>query len=423
MLTQQNILDRLNQMAIRYNLTWYDIQYDADKAIAKINAFLGASYPSMSSVLLSPDSTYSVRTDGVDIPIIHDEYIHSIILPFIAMEVLSRDEEFTTIYNKYGNEVEEGLFTMFQREFNRVPLVFRQQPDQGVFFAADSALATIQRNKMADLPVFKFRVIYHVNNANIALTAGLKFVEDTRAYLYNDIATIKGWNIELLSTDNTTAFRFLGWNRSPNEVSEEHLIVGSTHTMVSDVHLYARWEETPTLTNIAGVVSIKDVYKPSLTYLVIPDIVNNMIVREIATNFLLDSNPTKARHAVNLKKITLPKYLTKIQIMAFNGFLGTDIILPEIEVSMTYSGVVIDHAAFVNTPNLKYITIPSNVMTMIGTPFPTVTGKTMHIKCRRLKANVPEWDNVAYTGWDPAWYSQTSEDNNYNVYVEWGFNE
>jgi len=416
MLTQQNMLDRLNQMAIRYNLTWYDIQYDADKAIAKINAFLGTSYPGMSSVLLSPESTYSVRTDGVDIPIIHDEYIHSIVLPFIAMEVLSRDEEFTTIYNKYANEVEEGLFTMFQREFNRVPLVFRQQPDQGVFFASDSALAEVQRNKIADLPVFKFRVIYHINNANIALTAGLKFVEDTRAYLYNDIATIKGWNIELLSTDNTTAFRFLGWNRGPNQVSEELLVVGSTLKMVSDVHLYARWEETPTLTNIAGVVSIKDVYKPSLTYLVIPDVVNNMIVKEIATNFLIDSDPTKERHAVNLMNITLPKYLTKIQSSAFNGFQGTEIILPETEVSMTYPGIVIENAAFANTPNLRNITIPSNVMTMRGTPFPVVPNKTMRIKCRRLGANVPE-------GWNLAWYAETSVADNYNVYVEWGYNE
>ena len=418
MLTQQNILDRLNQMAIRYNLTWYDIQYDADKAIAKINAFLGTSYPGMSSILLSPDSTYSVRTGGVDIPIIHDEYIHSIVIPFIAMEVLSRDEEFTTIYNKYANEVEEGLFTMFQREFNRVPLVFRQQPDQGVFFASDSALAKIQRNKMADLPVFKFRVIYHINNANIALPAGLKFVEDTKAYLYNDIAIVKGWNIELLSTDNTTAFRFLGWYRGPNQVSEGLLAEGTTLTMLSDVHLYARWEETSTLKNIAGVVSIKDAYKPSLTYLVIPDVVNNMVVREIKTNFLLDSDidPEVVMNADNLMTIVLPKHLTKIQANAFNGFKGTEIILPETEVSMTYPGITIENAAFVNTPNLRNITIPSNVMTMIGTPFPTVTGKTMHIKCRRLQANVPE-------GWNSAWYAQTNTAANYNVYVEWGYNE
>lgn len=423
MLTQQNILDRLNQMAIRYNLTWYDIQYDADKAIAKINAFLGTSYPGMSSILLSPESTYSVRTGGVDIPIIHDEYIHSIVLPFIAMEVLSRDEEFTTIYNKYANEVEEGLFTMFQREFNRVPLVFRQQPDQGVFFASGSALDTIQRNKIADLPVFKFRVIYHINNANITLTAGLKFVEDTKAYLYNDTATIKGWNIELLSTDNTTAFKFLGWNRSPNQVSEELLAEGSKLTMVSDVHLYARWDETPTLTNTAGVVSIKDDYKPSLTYLVIPDVVNNMTVKEIATHFLLDSDTTKERHADNLMTIILPKYLTKIQTSAFNGFKGTEIILPETEISMTYPGITIENAAFENTPNLRNITIPSNVMTMGGTPFPTVPGKTMHIKCRRLQANVPGWDHDALTGWNFAWYAQTSTADNYNVYVEWGYNE
>ena len=55
-------------------------------------------------------------------------------------------------------------------------------------------------------------------------------------------------------------------------------------------------------------------------------------------------------------------------------------------------------------------------MTMRGTPFPVVPNKTMRIKCRRLGANVPE-------GWNLAWYAETSVADNYNVYVEWGYNE
>jgi hypothetical protein len=134
MLTQQNIVDRLNQLTLRYNLTWSDIKYDADKAIIRINDFLGAKFPLMSDVLLSPQSTYTARVDEVDTPFFNESYIHSVVIPFIAMEVLARDEEFTTIYNKYATEVEEGLFSMFQREFNKVPLVFRQSPmDGGIF--------------------------------------------------------------------------------------------------------------------------------------------------------------------------------------------------------------------------------------------------------------------------------------------------
>ena len=47
------------------------------------------------------------------------------------MEILARDEEFTTIFNKYAAEVEEGLFNMFQNEFNRA--FFLDKSDQGAF--------------------------------------------------------------------------------------------------------------------------------------------------------------------------------------------------------------------------------------------------------------------------------------------------
>ena len=67
-MTQQEMLNRLNQLTLGYNLTWQDVHYDADKAINKINNYLGTIYPSMSSVLLSPDSSYTVRVDGVDHP-------------------------------------------------------------------------------------------------------------------------------------------------------------------------------------------------------------------------------------------------------------------------------------------------------------------------------------------------------------------
>ena len=62
MLTQQELIDRLNQLTLRYNLTWFDIKFDADKAINKINSFLGAKYPKLSSYMISPTDTYSFTT-------------------------------------------------------------------------------------------------------------------------------------------------------------------------------------------------------------------------------------------------------------------------------------------------------------------------------------------------------------------------
>ena len=131
---QIDIINELNKMVIGYNITWDMIKYDADRAIMKINAHLGAEYPMMSEIMLSPEHRYVLSYKNVDTPIFPERYILTVVIPFIATEVLARDEEFTTIYNKYAMDFENGLFDMFQNEFNRVPLVFRQDPDIGVFF-------------------------------------------------------------------------------------------------------------------------------------------------------------------------------------------------------------------------------------------------------------------------------------------------
>jgi hypothetical protein len=418
-LTQQELINRLNQLTIHYNLTWADIKYDADKAIAKINSYLGTEYPKMSDILLSPEDRYVVRVDGVDHPYFPEEHIHSVIIPHIVMEVLARDEEFTTVYNKYMVELEDGLFNMFQKEFNKVPLAFRQQPDQGVFFASDSAQGIIYRNNLDNLPVFKFRVHYHINNDQIVLSSGTstQFIQDTRAYLYNDTAIVKGWNIDLLSYDGATAYHFLGWTRNKSQVTEEAIQEGAILTIKSDVHLYAKWSKVSTLTvSPLGEVSIKDLYKPSLTHLVIPDMINNVPARSIASNFILDTDSVRAKHADNLQTIILPRYLSEIKQQAFNGFKGTSIALPETQtVEGFYTGVTIRNAAFQSTPNLTSIILPLNVMTIEAGAFPAVANKNLIIYPRVLELNKP-------AGWANLWYAGDNESIFYTVNVVWGYN-
>lgn len=413
MITLQEMLDRLNQLTLRYNLTWSDIKYDADKAIAKINAFMGTTYPKLSHHLISPESTYTVNVDGVQQEIIPEEYIHSIVIPFIAMEVLARDEEFTTIYNKYAAEVEDGLFTMFQKEFNRVPLVFRQNPDQGVFFSPDSALGVIQRNDTVNLPVFKFRVHYHINNDDIVLSTGtaLSFVEDTQAYLYGEVATVMGWNIDLLSFNGNYAYTFVGWSRNKAQVTEAYIEEGATLEMISDVHLYANWTRTSVLSITSlGEVSIKDQYKPSLTYLAIPDTVNNIPVRKIASNFVMDSVAGGTRNADNLDVIILPKYLDEIKMNAFKNFKGSAIHFYE---GPGAQDVAIRTNAFIDTPNLYSIIVPTNVMTIDYYGFPAVSNKPFTIYCRFLEQNKP-------SGWNVNWYQPSTA--TYTVDIMWGYN-
>ena len=60
-MTQQDIINELNKMVIGYNINWDMIKYDADKAIMKINAHLGAEYPMMSNIMLSPNHRYTIK--------------------------------------------------------------------------------------------------------------------------------------------------------------------------------------------------------------------------------------------------------------------------------------------------------------------------------------------------------------------------
>ena len=428
MITQQELVDRLNHLTLRYNLTWNDIKYDADKAIAKINAYLGARYPNMSSVMVAAHNGYTINASGVQTEIFSDEYIHSIVIPYIAMEVLARDEEFTTIYNKYTAELEDGLFTMFQKEFNRVPTAFRQPSDQGVFFEESTALATVARNLVDNLPTFKFRVYYHINNDSIVLSTRTSshFLEDNRAYAYDEEAEIQGWNIKLLSFNGAVAYEFKGWMTDRQLVAADTTYDPGKHiAMRSDLHLYAKWDETSTMacTN-TGVVTLKSEFANSISYLEIPNYINNILVREIKSHFCTETAPAPITGIItdivtdNLETIVLPAYLTKIQANAFDSFHGTSIVFQETTLSNAYGGITIEGSAFANTPNLVNVLIPANVITMFAGVFPVVANKVanMVIRCRLLQNNVPD-------SWSSDWYATSS-----STYVlegdapVWGYN-
>lgn len=431
MITQKNIVDRINLLTVDYNISWMDIMIDADRAITKINNFIGANYPAMSYVLDSPDRAYAFRSgedeDGpVDTPYFADEHIYNVVIPFIAMEVLARDEEFTTIYNKYAAEVEDGLFAMFQKEFNRVPLAFRQNPDQGVFFASDSAAAIIRHNNQEDLPVFKFKVYYHVNMDDI-LFGATPFVSDVQGYLLNAEATVLGWNEEMLSVDNTKAYTFLGWTTDPKQVTDSKYAVGSKITMVTDIHLYAKWEVAEVLTNYIGEgLKIIDKYKPDLTNLVIPDVVSNRIVETISGD-LLKHSTDNTKDATGLMSITLPNFVTKLEANAFNGFQGDEIIFPQTIVdNQTYIGITIEADAFIHTPMLSKILLPANVRTIESGAFPVVTLDTSiayrEIRCEILEQNKPSWDVEELTGWHDDWHDASNPGVGYELHVTWGYN-
>lgn len=133
-----DIVNELNRLTLRYNLTWEDVKVDADKAIYQVNNLLGVNYPMLSERMLNDYSEYVDRVDEEDIPIIKDVYFYSVIIPFMAMEILSRDEEFTNIFSKYQQDYLQGKYQMFSNEFNYIPDRYKRNRTEGVFFPSNN---------------------------------------------------------------------------------------------------------------------------------------------------------------------------------------------------------------------------------------------------------------------------------------------
>ena len=340
-MTQQDIIYELNKMVIGYNITWDSIKYDADKAIMKINSYLGAEYPMMSEVMLLPHHRYTVRCNNKDIPIFPERYILTVVIPYIATEVLARDEEFTTIYNKYAMDVENGLFDMFQNEFNRVIPAFRQDPDVGVYFDRDTPDHNRHIHKHK-LPKLEYSIYYHMNQDTDP-------VVDLVKYPYGSEAICKKPNVEEL-IKNITAYKFKGWSLNPNgDIHYEPL--STIENIISDVHLYAVWEEECVILNDAGTISIKDDYKNKLTHIVIPTFINGTRVSIIDSNF---------SEGTTLKYVALPRTDLTIKPNAFNNL--EELILPAYDYLRDYPRVHIKASAILN---MSYLYIPYSVSTIV----------------------------------------------------------
>lgn len=310
-MTQQELMQYLNRLTVGYRLIWDDVKYDADKAINKINDYLGTCYPDMSDVMIAPHSTYSIIVKGKPLPIFPKRYIISIVIPYIASEVLARDEEFTTIYNKYLVEVEEGLYNMFQNEFNKVPPMFRQDKDEGVFFAVDHPLHKVSMHKQ-NIPEIRFNIHYHINNPDIDIID--TFVQDLNTYKYGETVEVQTIDNTFIHATGAYAYEFKCWSYDIidlNNYAEDEIKI------TSDVHLYALWNKIDTLQIADGVVSIKDDYNDKLTRLIIPKYIGNEYVTTIGPNCYCDCT----------SEIMLPQINLTIDTDAFKGYKGK-LILP-----------------------------------------------------------------------------------------------
>lgn len=371
-MTQQDMIFELNKMVIGYNITWDKVKYDADKAIMKINAHLGAEYPMMSDILLSPNHRYTIRYKNADVPIFPKKYILTVVLPFIASEVLARDEEFTTIYNKYVMDVENGLFEMFQNEFNKVPLVFRQDSDVGVFFERGTKEYKHKLHKEHILPEFKFNVYYHVNNNSFKQDR--QFTIDVNRYAYGSTVNLLPSTVDEFIED-IYVHKFTGWMLNPSDTviyNPGDLI----ENIKGDVHLYACWDSECILnTDALGDVSIVPEYKSKVTYLTIPTYVRGRLVKSISENFASDTN---------LIHVELPKTNLTIYSNAFDCPTLQELVIPEYDYLRESPNITIYTDAIINT-SIASLHIPYSVRNMsvdavLGVP---------NITCEVTRASKP----------------------------------
>lgn len=320
-MTQRDIVNELNRMVIGYNITWDMIKYDADRAIMKINAHLGAEYPRMSEIMNHDRSRYILRANGRDVPIFPERYILTVVIPFIATEVLARDEEFTTIYNKYSMDVENGLFDMFQNEYNKVPLMFRQDKDVGVFFPSDIKEHKIHKDRDTQLPMFEVNVYYYMNSHDAS--PDNYFTQDLNKYKYGSDVTCKAPTITAFQ-EGIYYYTFLGWSTSSDPTVTTLYEVGYTFENVKqDLHLYAVWDKVCVLEiGEQGDIHMRSGMEDKVTVLNIPKYIEGKRVESIAqrcfvnatklttlilpsTDLILDN---ESINAPALRKLVFPPY-------------------------------------------------------------------------------------------------------------------
>lgn len=384
-MTQQEFMNYLNRLTVGYRLTWEDIKYDADKAIHKINDYLGTCYPEISEVMTAPHHTYSIVAGNKKIPIFPKRYLISIVIPFVASEVLARDEEFTTIYNKYLVEVEEGLYNMFQNEFNKVPHMFRQSKDEGVFFAIDHPLHKTSMHKQ-NIPFIKLRVYYHVNNNDIAYTP-----VDLKSYNYGDEITLIKPDKIFIGQDGTTAYTFKYWSYEPIDIS---IHAEDTISITSDVHLYAIWNKDSTLHIADETVYIKPEYKDLLYTLTIPKYIGSDTIKYINKDF---AGP-------HLVQIVLPSSNITLKSESFANYNGA-LIFPKYDYLRYSPKIVIESDAI--GPNVYTYIDGANYVLYL--PCSVYRVESNAVKCEYIYCEYEEKPN----GWNDTWCANDSN-------VEWG---
>lgn len=250
-LTKTNIVNRINRLQTSFKVKWEDIVDDLDMAIDKINSWLGTKYPPVSEVLhdyAEEDKTYSYRAGGKDVEFFPNKYFMNIVIPFVITQILAKDEEFTAIYAKYQNDIDENLLLMTAQEINNVPYHLIDAP-KGVYFQnpdpdfGRNPEAYFNRKIKMDLPRIRVKYDWNIDSNYIKGFVDKPLPVDNNSYEKGTqyMPSILGTNdyTPMLVDDKATVLAvFLGWSLRP----DGEVIPTGYITLEEDVTFYAQWD-------------------------------------------------------------------------------------------------------------------------------------------------------------------------------------
>lgn len=158
---RKELVKRVNERLDGRLYRWSEMEYEFDDAIIEINAKMQTKFPMIRDVLLYDDSEYKyfiiVIKDTKDIVLFYAEedkndyitnnlnniqytsvteeifprrYINSIVIPYVVMRMLQREDEYGNLQSTMTQEYMNGINTMFMEYYDHVPPYFiREESD------------------------------------------------------------------------------------------------------------------------------------------------------------------------------------------------------------------------------------------------------------------------------------------------------
>ena len=161
-MTRKELVKRVNERLDGRLYRWSEMEYEFDDAIIEINAKMQTKFPMIRDILLTDDSEYKyfiiVIKDTKDIVLFYTtqdkddyisannlnntqyasvteeifprRYINSIVIPYVVMRMLQREDEYGNLQSTMTQEYLNGINIMFMEHYDHVPPYFiREESD------------------------------------------------------------------------------------------------------------------------------------------------------------------------------------------------------------------------------------------------------------------------------------------------------